>query len=68
MNDPRQPFDLDDACNGAMTRLSDYISRAAGQHRRAVTRSFSRLREDTESRTRHQLALLNSLTQGIRQQ
>lgn len=39
-----QPIDIAAACANAETRLRDYISRAAGQHRRAIARSFAELR------------------------
>lgn len=48
----------------ANARLRDYISRAAGQHRRAIRHSFAEARDLLESRARHQLALAQSRSTG----
>lgn len=50
-------FNLAEAEADANARLRDYISRAAGQHRRAIKTSFAEARDLLESRARHQLAL-----------
>lgn len=46
----------------ANTRLRNYITRSAGQHRRAIAHGFSEARDQLESRTRHHMALVHSTT------
>lgn len=56
-------FDPAQAEADANKRLRDAISRSAGQHRRAISRSFAEARDHLESTSRHHKALAHSTTQ-----
>ncbi len=48
MNAPTPTPSIDAACRNAMARLRDFISRSAGQHRRAIARSFAEIKTRQE--------------------
>ena len=49
-----------DVTASAEQRLQTYISRSAGQHKRAISSSFAEARDALESRARHERALVTS--------
>lgn len=48
MSHPPAPLDIEAACAQATERLRHFISRAAGQHRRAIARGFAELKARQE--------------------
>lgn len=49
-----------DTAEAAEQRLQSYISRSAGQHKRAISASFAQAMDALESRARHERALAAS--------
>jgi hypothetical protein len=38
------PLSLDEQCSAAQKKVAEHVKRSAGQHRRAITRAFDKLR------------------------
>ncbi len=39
------PLSLEEQCSAAQKKLAAHVNRSAGQHRRAITRAFDKLRQ-----------------------